>query len=125
MDIWLLSLVLSAILIGWIVGRWMPFGKISTASGSFSLGIKQIEKDPFGSFISDNPKGSIVTGTVISVDAKAAVVDLGDGIEGLLRASEMANDRVEDARSFMNEGDQISIPPHRFPDRFQPPRKDA
>jgi small subunit ribosomal protein S1 len=72
-----------------------------------SLGIKQIEKDPFSSFIADKPKGSIVNGTVLSVDAKAAVVDLGDGIEGLLRASEMANDRVEDARSFMNEGDQI------------------
>ena len=72
-----------------------------------SLGIKQIEKDPFSSFIADNPKGNIVNGTVLSVDAKAAVVDLGDGIEGLLRASEMANDRVEDARSFMNEGDQI------------------
>ena len=72
-----------------------------------SLGIKQIEKDPFASFISDKPKGSIISGTVISVDAKAAVVDLGDGIEGLLRASEMATDRVEDARSFMNEGDQI------------------
>jgi small subunit ribosomal protein S1 len=72
-----------------------------------SLGIKQIEKDPFASFIADKPKGSIVSGTVISVDAKAAIVDLGDGIEGVLRASEMANDRVEDARSFMNEGDQI------------------
>jgi len=72
-----------------------------------SLGIKQIEKDPFASFIASQPKGSIVTGTVISVDAKAAVVDLGDGIEGLLRASEMATDRVEDARSFLNEGDQI------------------
>jgi small subunit ribosomal protein S1 len=72
-----------------------------------SLGIKQIEKDPFASFIADRPKGSIVSGTVISVDAKAAVVDLGDGIEGLLRASEMAKDRVEDARSFLNEGDQI------------------
>jgi small subunit ribosomal protein S1 len=72
-----------------------------------SLGIKQIEKDPFASYISEKPKGSIVSGTVISVDAKAAVVDLGDGIEGLLRASEMAKDRVEDARSFLNEGDQI------------------
>jgi small subunit ribosomal protein S1 len=72
-----------------------------------SLGIKQIEKDPFASYISDKPKGSIVSGTVVSVDAKAAVVDLGDGIEGLLRASEMAKDRVEDARSFLNEGDQI------------------
>ena len=72
-----------------------------------SLGIKQIEKDPFASFIADKPKGSIVTGTVLSVDAKAAVIDLGDGIEGLLRASEMAKDRVEDARSFLNEGDRI------------------
>jgi small subunit ribosomal protein S1 len=72
-----------------------------------SLGIKQIEKDPFASYMSDKPKGSIVTGTVIAVDAKAATIDLGDGIEGLLRASEMAKDRVEDARSFMNEGDQI------------------
>ena len=72
-----------------------------------SLGIKQIEKDPFASYIADKPKGSIVSGTVISVDAKAAVVDLGDGIEGLLRASEMAKDRVEDARSFLNEGDRI------------------
>ena len=72
-----------------------------------SLGIKQIEKDPFASYIADKPKGSIVSGTVISVDAKAAVIDLGDGIEGLLRASEMAKDRVEDARSFLNEGDEI------------------
>jgi len=72
-----------------------------------SLGIKQIEKDPFANFISEKPKGSIVTGTVISVDAKAAIIDLGDGLEGVLRASEMAKDRVEDARSFMNEGDQV------------------
>jgi len=72
-----------------------------------SLGIKQIEKDPFASFIASQPKGSIVSGIVISVDAKAAVLDLGDGIEGLLRASEMATDRIEDARSFMNEGDKI------------------
>lgn len=72
-----------------------------------SLGIKQIEKDPFASFIADKPKGSMVSGTVVSVDAKAAVVDLGDGIVGLLRASEMAKDRVEDARQFTNEGEQI------------------
>jgi len=72
-----------------------------------SLGIKQIDKDPFASFISDKPKGSIVSGTVISVDAKAAVIDLGDGIEGLLRASEMATDRIEDARQFTHEGEQI------------------
>ena len=72
-----------------------------------SLGIKQIEKDPFANFIAEQPKGSIVKGTVVSVDAKAAIVDLGDGLEGILRASEMAKDRVEDARSFLNEGDEV------------------
>ncbi|MBC8211599.1 MAG: 30S ribosomal protein S1 [Gammaproteobacteria bacterium] len=72
-----------------------------------SLGIKQLDKDPFANFIAQYPKGSIVTGKVISVDAKAAIVDLGDGLEGILRASEMAKDRVEDARSFLNEGDEV------------------
>ncbi len=72
-----------------------------------SLGIKQIEKDPFASFISEKPKGSIVTGTIVSVDAKAAIVDLGDGLEGILRASEISKDRVEDATKMLFEGDQV------------------
>ncbi len=72
-----------------------------------SLGIKQLDKDPFANFIAQFPKGSIVNGKVISVDAKAAIIDLGDGLEGILRASEMAKDRVEDARSFMSEGDEV------------------
>ncbi len=72
-----------------------------------SLGIKQLDKDPFSNFIGKHPKGSIVKGTVIAVEPKAAIVDLGEGIEGVLRASEMAADRVEDARTFLSEGDEV------------------
>ncbi len=72
-----------------------------------SLGIKQLAKDPFSAFIAQNPKGSIVKGTVKEVDAKGAVIDLGGGIDGYLRASELARDRVEDARTVLKEGDEI------------------
>ncbi len=72
-----------------------------------SLGVKQLDKDPFAEFVAAYPKGSIVTGTVTEVDPKAATVDLGDGIEGILRATELSRDRVEDARSVLNEGDEV------------------
>ena len=72
-----------------------------------SLGIKQLAKDPFSAFIAQNPKGSIVKGTVREVDAKGAIIDLGGGIDGYLRASELARDRVEDARTVLKEGDAI------------------
>ncbi len=72
-----------------------------------SLGVKQLDKDPFSLFVTNNPKGSIVSGTVVSVDAKAATVDLGDGVEGTLRASELSRDRVEDARTVLSEGDEV------------------
>ena len=72
-----------------------------------SLGIKQLQKDPFSNFLVDHPKGSMVKGKVTSVDAKGAVVDLGNGIEGYLRASELSRDRVEDARTVLKEGDEI------------------
>ena len=72
-----------------------------------SLGVKQLAKDPFSAFIAQNPKGSIVKGTVKEVDAKGAVIDLGGGIDGYLRASELARDRVEDARTVLKEGDEI------------------
>jgi small subunit ribosomal protein S1 len=72
-----------------------------------SLGIKQLEKDPFSGFSADNTKGSIVKGVIKEVDAKAAIVDLGDGIEGTLRASELARDRVEDARTVLSVGQEI------------------
>ena len=72
-----------------------------------SLGVKQMDKDPFSVFVTSNPKGSTVNGTVISVDAKAAIVDLGDGVEGTLRASELSRDRVEDATTILSVGDAI------------------
>jgi small subunit ribosomal protein S1 len=72
-----------------------------------SLGIKQLAKDPFSGYIADNPKGSIVRGVVKEVDARGAVIDLGNGIEGQLRASELGRDRVEDARTVLKVGDEI------------------
>ena len=72
-----------------------------------SLGIKQLEKDPFSNFSADNAKGSIIKGVIKEVDAKAAIVDLGDGVEGILRASELARDRVEDARTVLSVGQEI------------------
>ena len=72
-----------------------------------SLGIKQMEQDPFSNFVAANSKGSLVTGTVREVDAKGAIIDLGDGIEGTLRASELSRDRVEDARTVLKEGEEV------------------
>jgi small subunit ribosomal protein S1 len=72
-----------------------------------SLGVKQLDKDPFSSFVAANEKGSVVTGTITEVDAKGATVALADGVEGYLRASEISRDRVEDARSVLKAGDEI------------------
>jgi small subunit ribosomal protein S1 len=72
-----------------------------------SLGVKQLAKDPFSGYITDNPKGSIVRGVVKDVDARGAVIDLGNGIEGHLRASELGRDRVDDARQFLKAGEEI------------------
>jgi small subunit ribosomal protein S1 len=72
-----------------------------------SLGVKQLDKDPFSIFVAEHPKGSIVKGKVGEVDAKGAVIDLGEGIEGYLRASELDRERVEDARTVLNSGDEI------------------
>ncbi|MDA0926917.1 MAG: 30S ribosomal protein S1 [Proteobacteria bacterium] len=74
-----------------------------------SLGIKQLEDDPFMNYASEFEKGSIVKGTVTAVDAKSATVSLGDGIEGVLRASEISRDKVEDARNALKEGDEIEV----------------
>ena len=72
-----------------------------------SLGIKQLDKDPFSNFVADHPKGTIVKGRILSVDAKGAIIDLGQGVEGTLRASELTRERVEDARSLLKEGEDI------------------
>jgi len=72
-----------------------------------SLGVKQLEKDPFSAYIAEHPKGSVVTGTVSEVDAKSAIIILAEGIEGLLKASDIARDRVEDVRAVLKEGEQV------------------
>jgi small subunit ribosomal protein S1 len=74
-----------------------------------SLGIKQLEGDPFTNFVATHDKGSVVSGTVKSLDAKGAVIDLVNGeVEGYLRASEVARDRVEDIRQRLKEGDKVT-----------------
>lgn len=73
-----------------------------------SLGVKQKSGDPFNNFCSTHEKGSVVTGKVKSVEAKGAVIDLGNDTEGYLRASEIGPDRVEDARNVLKEGDEVT-----------------
>jgi small subunit ribosomal protein S1 len=72
-----------------------------------SLGIKQLAKDPFSAWIAEHPKGTIVRGKVREVDAKGAIIDLGGGVEGHLRASELSRDRVEDARTILKVDEEV------------------
>jgi len=72
-----------------------------------SLGIKQLDSDPFAEYVSEKDKGAIVTGTVKEVDAKAAIIVLADDVEATLRASEISRDKVEDARNALNVGDEV------------------
>jgi small subunit ribosomal protein S1 len=72
-----------------------------------SLGIKQLEQDPFGTFMALNPRGSIVKGIVKEVDAKGALVELGEGVEGYIRVSDIAKERIEDATSVLKVGDEV------------------
>jgi small subunit ribosomal protein S1 len=72
-----------------------------------SLGVKQMENDPFNAYVATHDKGSIVTGTVKSMDAKGAVIQLEEEVEAYLRASEVSRDRVEDIRTHLNDGDTV------------------
>ncbi|MCL9941587.1 30S ribosomal protein S1 [Klebsiella aerogenes] len=72
-----------------------------------SLGVKQLAEDPFNNYVALNKKGAIVTGKVTAVDAKGATVELADGVEGYLRASEASRDRVEDATLVLSVGDEV------------------
>ncbi len=74
-----------------------------------SLGVKQLENDPFSSFLTANDKGSVVMGVVKEVDAKAATLTLAEDVEGVLKASEISRDKVEDARNVINVGDEIEV----------------
>ena len=72
-----------------------------------SLGIKQLDKDPLSAYLGEHEKGSVVSGTVKEVDAKAATIDLGEGVDGVLRVTEFARDKIEDLRSALKEGDKV------------------
>ena len=72
-----------------------------------SLGVKQLEQDPFGQYMASNPKGSKVEGVVKEVDAKGATIELADGIEGYVMARDIANERVDDATQFLKVGDKV------------------
>src|SRR5450432_1280679 len=72
-----------------------------------SLGVKQLAKDPFSAYIADNPKGTVVRGVIKEVDARGAIIDLGNGIEGQLRSSELGRDRIDDARTVLKVGEEI------------------
>jgi small subunit ribosomal protein S1 len=72
-----------------------------------SLGIKQLDSDPFTDYVATNDKGAIITGTVKSVEAKSAVITLSDDVEAVLKASEISRDKVEDARNALKEGETV------------------
>ena len=72
-----------------------------------SLGVKQLEQDPFGQYMASNPKGTKVEGVVKEVDAKGAIIELADGVEGYVMARDIANERVDDATQFLKVGEKI------------------
>jgi len=72
-----------------------------------SLGVKQAEDDPFNQYLTDNKKGAIVNGTVVEVDAKGAKIELAEGVEGYLRASDISRERIEDASTELSVGDAV------------------
>ncbi|MTI62548.1 30S ribosomal protein S1 [Methylophaga sp.] len=72
-----------------------------------SLGIKQLQDDPFSSFLSENPRGSIVKGTVSAVDARGATVELAEGVEGYIRAADIARERIDDASKVLAVGEEV------------------
>ena len=74
-----------------------------------SLGVKQLEDDPFMNYVSEFEKGSIVKGIISGLDAKSATITLKEGVDGVLRSSELSRDKVEDARNVLNEGDEIEV----------------
>ncbi|PKL95723.1 MAG: 30S ribosomal protein S1 [Gammaproteobacteria bacterium HGW-Gammaproteobacteria-8] len=72
-----------------------------------SLGIKQLDQDPFATYMAEHPRGSIVTGRIREIDARGAVVELADGVDGYLKANDMAKERVDDATKLFKVGDEV------------------
>ena len=74
-----------------------------------SLGIKQLDRDPFSSWLNEHPRGSILTATIAEVEQRGARVDLAEGVEGYIRASEISRERVEDARTALRAGETVEV----------------
>ena len=74
-----------------------------------SLGIKQLDRDPFSSWLNEHPRGSVLTAKVAEVEARGARVDLAEGVEGYIRASEISRERVEDARTVLRAGETVEV----------------
>ncbi|MCB2427404.1 30S ribosomal protein S1 [Methylophaga pinxianii] len=72
-----------------------------------SLGIKQLQDDPFSAYLSEHPRGTVVTGKVTAVDAKGATVELAEGVEGYVRVADISRERIEDASKVLNIGDEV------------------
>ena len=71
------------------------------------MGIKQLAQDPFGSYVANNPKGSLVTGKVIEVDEKEAIVELEEGVNGVIKAFDVAKERTDDVSAVLSVGDEV------------------
>ncbi|MDF2691003.1 MAG: rpsA, partial [Gammaproteobacteria bacterium] len=80
---------------------------VDTERERISLGVKQLEHDPFSHFTQNYEKGATVKGSVTEVEERGATVDLGDGLQGYIRASEISRDRIEDARQHLKSGDAV------------------
>ena len=74
-----------------------------------SLGIKQLDRDPFSSWLNEHPRGTVLTATVAEVEQRGARVDLAEGVEGYIRASEISRERVEDARMVLRAGETVEV----------------
>jgi small subunit ribosomal protein S1 len=74
-----------------------------------SLGIKQMEKDPFSDYATEHDRGDVVKGTILEVQPKEAVIELAEDVTGVLKASEISMDRVEDARNLLKEGEELEV----------------
>ncbi|HAO24413.1 MAG TPA: 30S ribosomal protein S1, partial [Methylophaga sp.] len=72
-----------------------------------SLGIKQLQDDPFSAYLSEHPRGTVVTGKVTAVDAKGATIELAEGVEGYVRVADISRERIEDASKVLNIGDEV------------------
>ena len=74
-----------------------------------SLGIKQLDRDPFSSWLNEHPRGSVLTVTITEVEQRGARVDLAEGLEGYIRASEISRERVDDARTVLRAGERVEV----------------